>query len=265
MRKSIFCIALLQALYCAAQPAGPAQKTKSRPASSPVINAGTQPGAGTQPTGSAQPTGGTPTTTSTQAAPASSKNLQGNGAVQSPQQAQLVAQKLSTNFVDHFGGKIYSTGTADIQATIWPSTPGTPPLPSRWIQAHTFVKCGVYLVSPGPERFLGSNIPGGVTTNLGKIPEGELIFVIRTQDGYTLQTGDAQHTPDKLVHAFTRMFPFSGVVQVWFEDAPGPVHTGRNDADFDDVCIQLSGGVADETLMGLTKLAKEQPAKPEKP
>jgi len=271
MTKFIFCVALLQALSCGAQLAGMGQKTKTRPSSSPIISGGTQPTAGaqqtvgTQPTGSVQSTGGVQTTVGTQAAPAGGGNLQGHGTVLSPQQTQLAAPRLTNSFVDHFGGKVYSTGTADIQLTIWPSTPGPLPPRLKWTQARSWVKCGVYLVSPGPERFLGDNIPGGVSVNLGKMPAGELIFAIKTYDGYTLKTGDATRNPDTLVHAFTRMFSSSGMIQVWFEDAPGPIHTGRSDRDFDDICIQLSGGVADETLNELAKLAKEQQANPAKP
>jgi hypothetical protein len=263
MKGFVFCIALLQALYCGAQGIG--QKIKPRPSPSPVVSgtqptASTQQAAGTQPTGRIQATGGAATTAGTQAASAGSINLQGNGALPGSQQAQLLARRLTTNFVDRLGGKVYSTSTEDIQLTIWPSTPGTPPLPSRWLQAHTPFKSAVYLVSPGPERFLGDNIPGNVSVNLGKIPAGELIFAIKTFDGSTLATGDAKRNRDKLMHAFTRRFS-SGAIQIWFEDAPGPLHTGRSDWDLDDVCIQLSGGVADETLMELTNKVKEEQAK----
>src|SRR5262249_15561357 len=139
-------------------------------------------------------------------------------------------------FSDVMGGRVFSSGTEDILLTILPHSSGPhPPREKLWTDARTTVSSRICLVSPGSERFIGNNIPGGVSVNLGKLPAGEIIFAIKTIDGFTFQNGGADRNPDNVIHAFTRTFA-AGQVQVWFEDSA--VNGGRRDNDMDDVAIR---------------------------
>jgi hypothetical protein len=156
-------------------------------------------------------------------------------------QTQLLPGKTNNvTFTDRLGGSVFSSGTEDIRVSILPNGSHDPRYGVLWTEATTVIPCDIYLVSPEPGRFIGHNFPGGGTMNLGKLPEGEVIFAIKTFDGYTFQNGGADRNPDKVVHAFTRTFP-SGQVEVWFEDSAA--NGDRRDNDMDDVAIRLSGGV----------------------
>jgi len=226
----LLCIVFSHPLWCEAQQTGLRQKPIAPPRQFAVPTAPKQGAIQTGAQAPAPPVTGDITRPS--AAPASA-------------QRQLPPAKTnSVVFTDQMGGKVFSSGTEDIRARILPQFKGPPPPGQRlWTEAHTTIdNSGIYLVSPGPERFIGYNTPGNVTVNLGKLPEGEIIFAIKTYDGFTFQTGGADRNPDNLVHAFTRTFAL-GPVEVWFEDAAGPFHTGRSDRDMDDIAIQLTGGV----------------------
>src|ERR1043165_3046823 len=91
------------------------------------------------------------------------------GDITRPSAAPISAQKQlppgKTNnvvFSDLMGGKVFSSGTEDIRARILPNG-GHPPYGQRWTEASTTIEnIGIYLVSPGPERFIGYNTPGNV-------------------------------------------------------------------------------------------------------
>jgi hypothetical protein len=235
--RLLLCIVLSHPLWCEAQQNGPRQKPKtmprqfSQPATGPNQSAGEaalQQGVnqtGTQP--AASPVAGDVS----RASPA-------------PATAQTQLASAKTNkviFTDQMGGTVFSSGTEDVLLTILPHSSGPhPPGEKLWTDARTTVNSSIYLVSPGPERFIGNNVPGGVSMNLGKLPAGEIIFAIKTFDGFTFQNGGADRNFDNVIHAFTRTFP-AGQVEVWFEDSA--VNGGRRDNDMDDVAIRLSGGV----------------------
>ena len=164
-------------------------------------------------------------------------------------------------WTERLGGAIYSTGADDVIVRIRSEQDASPTIaigdrrlmPSPWTS-------GIYLVSAASSRYIGSNREGGKELNLGKLPPGELIFAVTTTDGYTLRTGDAPRNIDGLFHAITRTYR-SGMIEVWFEDAPGPLHWkgGRSDRNFTDAVIQLRGGVSDTgAVADLLKVIKEQ-------
>ncbi|HZM03958.1 MAG TPA: hypothetical protein VFC44_13180 [Candidatus Saccharimonadales bacterium] len=104
----------------------------------------------------------------------------------------------------------------------------------------------VYLLAPGPQRFIANWNQYGTTVHLGKLPPGEIILALRTCDNYTLCAGDSKKNPDHLVHAVVRSY-LSGTIQVWFEDAPGPKGTGRSDRNFTDAVLELRGDASDSS------------------
>lgn len=164
-------------------------------------------------------------------------------------------------WTERVGGAVFSTGADDVIVRIRSVADSQPVSrigdrtlnPSPWTS-------GIYLVSPPPVRLIGSNRQGGREVNLGKLSSGELIFAVGTTDGYTLRTGDATRNPDTLYHAITRTY-LSGMIEIWFEDAPGPLHWpgGRSDRNFTDAAIQLRGGVSDTgAVADLLKVIREQ-------
>lgn len=164
------------------------------------------------------------------------------------------------SWVDHLGGAVYSTGAENIILRI--RSMSDPCLPGdRRLLASPWT-AGIFLVSPGPERYIGSNAQAGMEINLGILPPGEIVFEIRTTDGYKFQTGEAYRNPDRLLHAIVRSYQ-SGLIEVWFEDAPGPLHWDRSDRNFTDCSIQLRGGVSDNgAVADLLKVIKEQTGEP---
>jgi hypothetical protein len=69
---------------------------------------------------------------------------------------------------------------------------------------------------------------------------------------------------DGLFHAIVRAYR-AGILEVWFEDAPGPLHWrgGRSDRNFTDAAIQLRGGVSDTgAVADLLRIIKEQQGEP---
>lgn len=162
------------------------------------------------------------------------------------------APPFTTNWTEaagvQLGAPIYSTDTADIILQVARSVmfQKTNLYKGKRIVTAQAVKKndsafsdGIYLLSPGPERFLASNRQLGRTVNLGRLPVGEIIFAIRTPQGNTFQTGDPARNPDHLPHAKVKAFKLSGAVELWFEDLPG----GESDFDYNDAALWLTGGV----------------------
>ncbi len=238
-QQLLLCIVFSHPLWCGAQQAGLRQKpsyTAPRQFSQPAAPRQAPNQAPTQP---APQQGATQTGTQAGAAPPAGDSTRSSTATASPQTHLPTGKTNNVAFTDQLGGMLYSSGTEDIHVRILPNGPH-PPWETVWMFATTWVHSDIYLVSPGPERFIGHNIPGGGSMNLGKLPEGEIIFAIKTYDGFTFQNGGADRNPDLAVHAFTRTFAL-GPVEVWFEDSA--LNSGRCDHDMDDVAIQLTGGV----------------------
>lgn len=159
------------------------------------------------------------------------------------------------------GKKVYSSGTADVivqmlnPATVHPVPRGhlTPDLSP--------FNSGLYLLSPGKERFIASNKEAGKVINLGKLPPGELVFAIRVNDcSCYFRTGEATQNPDGLVHAEVRTFGSESPVEIWFEDAFGPQGTGRSDRDINDLVVSVSGGIDNGGMSDLANAVQQQPA-----
>jgi len=127
------------------------------------------------------------------------------------------------NGIDQPSGAIYSTGAEDVVIKILdPMRARRPIIIQRLppMPASPFIS-GIYLFSPGPGRLLGGSLEIGKVVNLGKLPPGQLVFGVKTGDGYTLFANDPAKNPDRLDHGITRTFK-SGIREIWFEDAPGP-------------------------------------------
>jgi len=159
------------------------------------------------------------------------------------------------------GKKVYSSGTADVivqvlnSATVHP-VPREHPKPDL-----SPFNNGLYLLSPGPERFIASNKDVGKVINLGKLPPGELVFAIRVSDcNCYFRTGEATQNPDGLVHADVRTFGSESPIEIWFEDALGPKGTGRSDRDVNDLVVSVSGGLDSGDMANLAKAIQQQPA-----
>jgi hypothetical protein len=145
------------------------------------------------------------------------------------------------------GTRLYSTGAGSVIVQVArPLTvqqlqvvKGKPVVQRRMVKKNdSAFTDGIYLLSPGPERLIASNRQIGQVVNLGLLPKGEIIFGIKTPEDYTFQTGEAARNPDDKVHALVKVFR-SGKIEVWFEDLPA----GQSDFDYNDVVIDLSGGV----------------------
>jgi hypothetical protein len=236
----LLCIVFSHPLRCEAQQAAVRQKPVMSPRQFAIPPAAQQ--TPNKTAGQVAPQqGAAQTITQAPATPVAGDITRPSVASVSTQKQLPLAKTNNIIFTDHMGGMVFSSGTEDIRVMILPHADGPhPPNEKLWTDARTCVPCGIYLVSPGPERFIGNNIPGSVIVNLGKLPEGEIIFAIKTIDGYTFLNGGADRNLDKTVHAFTRTFAL-GAVQVWFEDSAA--NGDRRDNDMDDVAIQLTGGV----------------------
>lgn len=141
------------------------------------------------------------------------------------------------------GGRVYSTGTEDVIVKVM-----TP---------RAAFKNGLYLVSPGPPRFIAWNTDVGTIVNLGKLPAGEIIFGLKTPRNNMFEAGAGSRNPDQLPHAAVKTWK-SGLIHVGFEDLSGAKGAG-SDRDFNDSVFQLSGGVSDNNAVGeLLKVIKEQ-------
>jgi hypothetical protein len=242
--RLLLCIVFLHPLWCEGQQTGLRQKPKTTPRQFGQPTVG-QPAAGQQGLNqtaaqTAPQQGATQTGTQSGATPVAG-DISRTSAAPTSAQTQLPPAKTKCVFSDRMGGAVFSSGAEDIHVRILPNLEELHLHDGKiWTKATTWVHCGIYLVSPGPERFIGNNIPGDVTLNLGKIPAGEIIFAIKTYDGFTFQNGGGDRNPDNMIHAFTRTFAL-GPVEVWFEDSAG--NGNRTDHDMDDVAIQLTGGV----------------------
>jgi uncharacterized protein DUF4114 len=141
------------------------------------------------------------------------------------------------------GGRVYSTGTEDVIVKILPY--------------EAAFKNGLYLMSPGPPRFIAFNSDVGTIVNLGKLPAGEIVFGMKTPQNNMFEAGTGSRNPDQLPHAAIKTYK-SGVIKVAFEDLSGPKGSG-SDRDFNDTVFQLSGGVSNNNAVGeLLKVIKEQ-------
>lgn len=237
--RLLLCIVFSHPLWCEAQQTGLRQKPNGpRQFGQPVAPEPVSNQTAVQP---APQQGVTQTGTQAVTTPDAGDITRPGTATASPQTHLAPGQTNNIVFTDRLGGIVFSSGTEDIHVTILPNGSHLPIYGVLWKEACTTIQgTGIYLVSPGPERFIGYNYPGGGSMNLGKLPAGEIIFAIKTLDGFTFLNGGADRNPDNVVHAFTRTFP-NGQVEVWFEDSA--VNGGRRDNDMDDVAIRLSGGV----------------------
>ena len=150
--------------------------------------------------------------------------------------------------IDLFGGSVYTSGE-NVTLKIVYGTVESPILPNsrnrRPRVVHTIGPSDLYVItSKGERRLLGNTFQNKRVITLTNLPPGELIFEIHTFDGYTLSSGKAIRNPDKLIHAYTKSFR-SGLVELWFEDAPWPLHVQRSDRNFTDALLQMRGVVAD--------------------
>ena len=170
------------------------------------------------------------------------------------------ATQVQTDYgVFRLGGSVYSTGTEDVIVRVLDSATIRPLAPKHTAGPYLSpFNDGVYLLSPGPVRFIASNKQAGSTINLGTLPPDELVFGIRVSDcACYLQTGDASRNPDKLDHVSVRTFK-SGPTELWFEDAPGPKGMGRSDRNFTDLIISVSGGVDNGAMADLVQAVQQQ-------
>ncbi len=171
-------------------------------------------------------------------------------------------------WINHIGGSVYSTGTDDIILKVlvpndlpWPgevftAVIGGKPvrLPNPNVSAYIN---GLYILTPSPARFVATNRQYGRILNLGKFPPGEIVFAIQTPDGNTFKTGPATRNADNLPHVYVRTY-LSGAIELWFEDQYGP-QGPASDSDFNDLVVQLRGGVADNNSVAeLLKTIREQ-------
>jgi hypothetical protein len=182
---------------------------------------------------------------------------------------------LADTAIDHFGGRIYSTGIDDVKVTILDpqSRDLTPPtsvsvgIPdSIFLHRKMPFHCiTINLKSAGSKRelYIGKATEFGQVVNLGKLPPGEVILDIH-RGNLIFATGCATNNPDNLVHAVVRTYAvqtqISGGMQVWFEDVPGP-HFGWAGSvrSFTGAAVELTGGLADNNAVAdLLKVIKEQ-------
>jgi hypothetical protein len=172
------------------------------------------------------------------------------------------SQGAATDYgVFKLGGSVYSTGTEDVIVRVLNSALVCPvPRGHNWPDLSPFNN-GLYLLSPGPARFIAFNTQAGTTINLGKLPPGELVFGLRVNEyNCYFQTGDISRNPDRLDHVSKRTFKSDDLVELWFEDALGPKGTGRSDRDFNDIVISVSGGIDNGAMADLAQSIQQQPA-----
>jgi hypothetical protein len=162
--------------------------------------------------------------------------------------------------VFQFGGRVYSTGTEDVIVRVLDQNSVRPVERGHNLPGLSPFNNGVYLLSPGQPRFLGSNKQVGNTINLGKLPPGELIFGLRVNEyNCYFQTGPALRNIDKLDHVSMRTFKYGGYVELWFEDARGPKGTDRSDRDFNDLVLSVSGGIDNGAMADFVNTVEQLP------
>jgi hypothetical protein len=150
------------------------------------------------------------------------------------------------------GGSVYSTGAADVIVQIL-GPDMVRPLPRGHNKPDLSpFNSGLWLLSPGQPRYIGSNHELGKTVNLGTFPAGVEVVLALKVDDYNcfLRTGNPTNNIDHLDHVIFRTFS-RGPMELWFEDAPGPLGWGRSDRDFNDLVISLGGGVDRGAVAGL--------------
>ncbi|HWY75168.1 MAG TPA: hypothetical protein VN281_06105 [Verrucomicrobiae bacterium] len=187
------------------------------------------------------------------------------GPVQSPLKAEpdqagssstVNLKPAQTNIIDFgtftLGGSVYSTGAGDVVVQILDSNM-VRPLPRGHNKPDLSpFNSGLWLLSPGQPRYIGSNHELGKTVNLGTFPAGVEVVLALKVDDYNcfLRTGNPTNNIDNLDHVIFRTFS-RGAMELWFEDAPGPLGWGRSDRDFNDLVISLGGGVDRGAVAGL--------------
>lgn len=116
------------------------------------------------------------------------------------------------------GGQLYATG-GPVTVTIEP--------------ADANDLSYLYLYSPGPTQYIGTNREIGKVVNLGTFPVGvELVFgIYDTVSGYTYKMGPASRNPDNVIHAVVDATS-STEATVGFEDGYGGYDRDYNDNIF---------------------------------
>ena len=210
-----------------------------------------------------------------------------NGPSQTPARSQLVSPKIATPAqtvvaltqpnpysIPGLGGKIYATGKSDvIVKTIY--------IPRVWLDE-------VYLLSGGSKIYLGSNRQETTVTNLGKLPAGEIMLMMKVREtgGITLPDtgmeyliGPGTRNPDQKAHTTVNVAP-GGAIEVGWEDRINTPRESeclvtafrlphsRRGLWFSDAFLQFSGGVTTDanTISGdhtaavadLVQVIKEQ-------
>jgi hypothetical protein len=123
------------------------------------------------------------------------------------------------------GGQIFATGGA-VEVEVLPASAG--------------ITSQLWLLEPGPARFIATNRDTRTVVQLGTFPAGtELVFGIRSGQG-EFRMGPGTRNPDGIVHA-TVNFLEDGRAIVGFEDL-----YGGGDRDYDDNRFEFRGGIAPE-------------------
>ena len=176
--------------------------------------------------------------------------------------------------VPGLGAKIYATGGIDVIVKVIH-------VPRVWLDE-------VYLLSGGSKIYLGSNRQETTVTNLGKLPAGEIMLMMKVREtgGITLPDtgmeyliGPGTRNPDQKAHTTVNVAP-GGAIEVGWEDRINTPRESeclvtafrlphsRRGLWFSDAFLQFSGGVTTDanTISGdhtaavadLVQVIKEQ-------
>jgi hypothetical protein len=241
--RTLLLVSLLAALPTSVW-AGPQPAVKQK---SPPPNAA---GVAVTPAPAQAPASSAPTTTGPGQSPLKAEPDQAGSS------ATVKLKPAQTNVIDFgtftLGGSVYSTGAGDVIVQILDSNM-VRPLPRGHNKPDlSLFNSGLWLLSPGQPRYIGSNHELGKTVNLGTFQAGvEVVLALKVDDYHCfLQTGNPTNNIDNLDHVIFRTFS-RGPMELWFEDAPGPLGWGRSDRDFNDLVISLGGGVDRGAVAGL--------------
>ena len=118
------------------------------------------------------------------------------------------------------GGRVYATG-GEVEAEIIASSAG--------------FNIELYLISPGPQRFVATNRDPGAIVKLGSFsPGAELIFGVFVRDTQQFfRMGSGSGNPDGLMHAEVTCFAGNRSV-IGFED-----QQGGGDGDYNDLLVTI--------------------------